>query len=336
MLPAPPPDFRLVGVEPGPSIGRARGIKLGVGLSVFVVGVLAAWRLDWVTVAFSLLISASAVLIAHRSLGPVLESDRLSEARMSIVPWGVLVHAEPEPRVLRWAAVRELHVDCIHEMDNATPSTRWSVVKIRTERETLGGRAPGDVALERLEANVERYAEEAARPVALDLDGATGAEELFEPVFERLLSEARWLLSTGELEERLALAPRSYLTPAASLAPRRGARWPRCSNAAWIALRIPARSPRCSRRSSGSDRCSVWSCPSRRRRTRWSRRWRAPRRSGSVATSSASAPWTSSATSFPPRTSGSCGSGRAGSARRSPLRVDTGQFARRCSGLAPP
>ncbi len=210
MLPDPPPDFRLVGVEPGPSIGRARGIKLGVGLSVFVVGVLAAWRLDWVTVAFSLLIAASAVLIAHRALGPVLESDRLSEARMSIVPWGVLVHAEPEPRVLRWAAVRELHVDCIHEMDNATPSTRWSVVKIRTERETLGGRAPGDVALERLEANVERYAEEAARPVALDLDGATGAEEPFEPVFERLLSEARWLLSTGELEERLALAPRSY------------------------------------------------------------------------------------------------------------------------------
>lgn len=210
MVPAPPPDFRLVGVEPGPSVRRARGVKLGVGLAAFVAGVLAAWRLDWVSVAFSLLIAGSAVLIAHRTLGPVLGGERLSEARMSIVPWGVLVHAEPEPRVLHWAAVRELHVDCVHEMDNATPSTRWSVVKIRTERETLGGRAPGDVALERLEANVERYAEEAARPVALDLDGATGAEEPFEPVFERLLSEARWLLASGELKERLALAPKSY------------------------------------------------------------------------------------------------------------------------------
>lgn len=210
MPPPPPPDFRFVGIEPGPSKKSARSTKLAVGTAAFLAGLLAAWRLDWVTIGISLLVAGGAVLIAHRALGPVLAGERLSEARMSIVPWGVLVHAEPEPRVLHWAAVREVRVDCVREMDNATPSTRWSVVKIRTERETLGGRAPGDVALETLEANVERYADEAARPLALDLDGTTGVDELFEPAFERLLSEARWLLSSGELEERLALAPKSY------------------------------------------------------------------------------------------------------------------------------
>jgi len=210
MAPAPPPDFRLVGVEPGPSARSARRAKVAFGAAAFVVGLLVAWRLDWVTVLCSLLVAGGAVLIVHRSMGPVLAGQRLSEARMSIVPWGVLVHDDPEPRVLRWAAVREIQVDALREMDNATPSTRWSVVKIRTERETLGGRAPGDVALERLEANVERYAEEAGRPLALDLDGIAAHEDVFEPVLERLIARARWLLRTGELEERLALAPRSY------------------------------------------------------------------------------------------------------------------------------
>lgn len=210
MAPAPPPDFRFVGVEPGPSAKSVRSTKLLVGAGAFVAGLVVAWRLDWVTFLVSLAVAGCSVLVAHRVIGPVLAGERLSEARMSIVPWGVLVHAEPEPRVLHWAAVREVRVESTYDMDHATPSTRWSVVRIRTERETLGGRAPGDVALESLEANVERYAEEASRPLALDLDGEHAMDELLEPTFERLLSEARWLLTSGELDERLALAPKSY------------------------------------------------------------------------------------------------------------------------------
>ncbi|MBK7579654.1 MAG: hypothetical protein IPI67_05535 [Myxococcales bacterium] len=213
MLPAPPPDFRLVGVEPGPSLKSARKVKLVAAAVAFFVGLLAAFHLDWVTVGLALALSLGAVVIVQRSLGPVLGRERLSEARMSIVPWGVLVHDEPEPRVLHWGAVRQVSVACVHEMDHATPSTRWSVVKIRTERETLGGRAPGDVALERLEAHVDRYAAEAARPLSLDLDGSTDVELVFEPVVERLLGEARRLLRSGVLDERLALSPRSYRHP---------------------------------------------------------------------------------------------------------------------------
>jgi hypothetical protein len=129
---------------------------------------------------------------------------------MAIVPWGVRVDSITAPRVLRWAAVRQVQVDYVHDMDYATPSTRWSVVTIRTERETLGGRAPGTVALERLEAHLDRYTEEASRPIALDLDGKTALEELLEPRFERLLAEARRLIHSGELAKRLAICTRSY------------------------------------------------------------------------------------------------------------------------------
>ncbi|MFO0566204.1 MAG: hypothetical protein U0263_11115 [Polyangiaceae bacterium] len=191
MPPAPPPDFRHVGIEPGPTRRRVRHIVFGSGLFAFSLGVLAAWRLDWVSVFLALVVAGSAMWIATRAVGPVLAGERLSEARMSIVPWGVLVHDDPEPRVLHWPAVREVQVDCVHEMDHATPSTRWSVVKIRTERETLGGRAPGDVALELLEAHFQRYAEEAGRPVALDLDGDRHLDDRLEPVGERLLADAR-------------------------------------------------------------------------------------------------------------------------------------------------
>jgi hypothetical protein len=129
---------------------------------------------------------------------------------MTIVPWGVLVHSEPTPRVLRWAAVRSLSVEFVHEMDHATPSTRWSMVTIRTDRDVLFGRARGAVSLERLEAHLESYADEAALAIALDLDGTTALADPFEPAFERLLSEARRVLGTGELGERLSLAPESY------------------------------------------------------------------------------------------------------------------------------
>jgi len=219
MPPAPPPDFRHVGIEPGPTRRRVRHIVFGSGLFAFSLGVLAAWRLDWVSVFLALVVAGSAMWIATRAVGPVLAGERLSEARMSIVPWGVLVHDDPEPRVLHWPAVREVQVDCVHEMDHATPSTRWSVVKIRTERETLGGRAPGDVALELLEAHFQRYAEEAGRPVALDLDGDRHLDDWLEPVVERLLAEARALLASGGLAERLSLAPKSYREIAAVASP---------------------------------------------------------------------------------------------------------------------
>jgi hypothetical protein len=69
------------------------------------------------------------------------------------------------------------------------------------------------MSLERLEAYLSRYADEAARPAALDLEGNSALDEWLDPNFELLLAEARRLLHSGELTERLGLMPRSYREP---------------------------------------------------------------------------------------------------------------------------
>jgi hypothetical protein len=185
-------------------------MQIGWAVGAFVASLLVSQRVTAFSVLAAVSAAAFTAVIVSRRLGPLARSSAHDARRFSIVPWGVVVHADEMPRVLRWAAIREISVEGVHGMDHATPSTRWSVVTIRTERETFGGRAPGAVELESLEANFERYAAEAARPLALDLDGCVPLEDLLEPSFERLLSEARRLMASGELSERLALEPKSY------------------------------------------------------------------------------------------------------------------------------
>jgi hypothetical protein len=135
---------------------------------------------------------------------------RRDPVAMAIVPWGILVQQEIAPRVLRWAAVKNVQVEMIHGRDGGTPSTLWSVVTIETEHECLAGRTPGAVAIERLIAYVDAYAEEQAHPVALDLDGHRGAEGPYEPVIEPLLSAARAAIAgVGPESSRLCL-PAGY------------------------------------------------------------------------------------------------------------------------------
>lgn len=204
---APAPDFRFVGVEPGPSARAARIIPLAAGAVTFAIALgLSGFELS--TLPLALLLGFGTKLIVQRMIGPASNGDR--QSRMSIVPWGVLVHNDETPRVLRWPGVRSVEVELVHEMDNATPSIRWSVVKIRTEHELLAGRAPGGVCLESLEANLERYANEAARPLAADLKGESALDEWPEPTFERLLEEARRVLASGELGAEFLLSPSSY------------------------------------------------------------------------------------------------------------------------------
>jgi len=166
-------------------------------------------RISPLSLLTALCVGSLAAILARRMYGPVM-NDAIRPHRLSIVPWGVLVHADAAPRVLHWAAVREVNVELFHEMDHATPSTRWSLITVRTERETFAGRAHGSVSLERLEAHLGLYTVEAGRPLALDLDGDVPLGGLLEPTFEPLLSEARRLVASGDLRERLALAPRSY------------------------------------------------------------------------------------------------------------------------------
>jgi hypothetical protein len=206
---APAPDFRFVGIEPGPSSRMARGIPLAVGVGTLVLGIVLA-GFQPTTLPLQVLAALGAALIAQRAIGPVVSGSELNQVRMSIVPWGVLVHHDDTPRVVRWAGVRSIEVVLVHEMDNATPHIRWSVVKIRTDRELFGGRAHGGVALESLEANLERYADEASRPLAGDLAGQTVLDEWPDPTFESLLENARRLLAAGELGAELGLGPSSY------------------------------------------------------------------------------------------------------------------------------
>ncbi|MEZ4221689.1 MAG: hypothetical protein R3B13_12230 [Polyangiaceae bacterium] len=206
---APPPDFRYVGLEPGPDPRRARRLGLGAGFGAFGLGVAMAGAEPSTVIAAAVAGSLSA-LLAVRGLGPLQPSGGERSARLSIVPWGIIVHDEPSPRVLRWAAVQAIDVRYVHEMDHATPAIRWSVVRVRTERELFVGRAPGAVGLESLEAHLQHYAEEASRPIALDLEGKLGLEDPLDPVFERLLAESRYALAKGALTERLTLPPASY------------------------------------------------------------------------------------------------------------------------------
>ena len=186
------------------------------GLCVFALGVFFALGVEPGTLVGALLAGGITAYLVVRHRGPMLLGAE--RARIAIVPWGVLVHSEPNPRVLRWAAVESVSVDFVHEMDHATPSTRWSIVTIRTERELFGGRAAGSVSLERLEAHFETYAAEAARPLALDLDGTVTVDEWLEPTFELLLAEARRLLQSGELGARWSSPPASYREPSSPCA----------------------------------------------------------------------------------------------------------------------
>jgi hypothetical protein len=129
------------------------------------------------------------------------------------VPWGVLVEPDAELRVLRWPAIRSIGVEVSHAMHGGTPSVVSSFVTVQTDRELLGGRTPGPAGLEGLTVNLDAYAEEAARPVAVDLGGFEHAGDgATEPVVGDLLRCAEDLCVTSQGAAELGLPPGSYRT----------------------------------------------------------------------------------------------------------------------------
>jgi hypothetical protein len=195
---APAPDFRYVGLEAGtrkhPGAWAsfvAAGTTLGAG-ALHEIGPKGA---------LLTILGASAAALAIRRMGGPSVYRRVRAAirgalrghavAMAIVPWGILVQPDFAPRILRWAAVRRVNVETIYGRDGGTPTTLWSVVTIDTEHERFAGQTAGAVAIERLIAHVEAYAEEQAHAVALDLDAHVAAEGPAEPVVEPLLSAAR-------------------------------------------------------------------------------------------------------------------------------------------------
>ena len=172
-------------------------------------------------------LSAGVLVVgAAMAAGTIARGGRLSrvrfgarEAAMAIVPWGVLVDPDTDLRILRWAAVHRVTVDVSHALRGGTPVTVASVVTVDTGRELLVGRATGAVGLEGLTVNLQAYASEAARPVAVDLEGhEAAADGATEPVMAELLAHASDLCSTGRGAAILGLPPGGYRSMASATA----------------------------------------------------------------------------------------------------------------------
>lgn len=217
---APAPDFRYVGFAPAPRLGP--GFFAGLLFGGASVGVTLAQVLPLGEALAGAAVASAGIAYVWRAVkgpGPLLAR---TGARLGFVPWGVLVEDDEDaPRVLRWAALRRVHVHVVYGRDNATPSTLWSVVEVETERERFSARAPGAVPLDRLLAYLEAYADEASQPIAMDLDGERAGEGPVEPDFEPLLTSARAYLDSAPASSRLSLPPASYRRAAARAADER-------------------------------------------------------------------------------------------------------------------
>lgn len=213
----PPPDFRYVWLGPG-SRQSGSGVAAGtLGIAGCSVALWGAGH-DLLSVGLSLLGGAVALGLsrAGRSL-PLTSGAR--EVSMAIVPWGVVVTPDTEPRVIRWPAVRRVTVDLSHTLQGGTPAILSSLVTVYTDMEILAGRSEGAVDLASLVANLPDYAEEAVRPVAGDLEGALAiGDGVTEPVGAALIHAAELLCTTSRGAEQLLLPHGSYRRAAARVA----------------------------------------------------------------------------------------------------------------------
>lgn len=200
---SPAPDFRYVGLVPAPELGARVAATLFLAGGGVGAGLLRELGLFHAAVGACL--AATGLALVWRRLA---EPIRVGSPRtpFAIVPWGVLVDHADAPRVLRWAAVRALHVHTAYGRDAAaTPSTLWSFVSVETDRELFAGRTAGAAPLERLLAHLESYAREQSHRVALDVDGTTAGTSLLEPEFDRLLAAALSILTSPPSSHRIGL-----------------------------------------------------------------------------------------------------------------------------------
>jgi hypothetical protein len=208
---APEPDFRYVGLAPGPApqssaefFGSALAAGAGVGAGLLhVVGARAA-------MVGALLASAGTAFSLRRGRGPSVRRWGAKTVKMAIVPWGILLDDEAHPRVLHWAGITRVHVEMTYGRDGATDSTLWSVIVVETEHERFVARTAGAVPLDRLLAHLDAYTREAAHVVALDLDGKSAAEGPVEPACEPLLHAVRAFVDSAPGSTRLSLPPSGY------------------------------------------------------------------------------------------------------------------------------
>lgn len=206
----PPPDFRYVSLAPA-SLPVAHATVAG---TVGAVGFGAAfWNAAHDPVLLSIvgsMAAASALALARGTIG-WLTGRSVREVPMAVVPWGVVLWPEAETRVLRWPAVSKVDVQALFSLRGGTPTIEQTQVVVHTARETFGARASGSAGLERLVANLDAYRAEAARPPAIDLDGAVAIEhDGTEPLAASLLRHAGDLARSGRGAARLRLPDSGY------------------------------------------------------------------------------------------------------------------------------
>jgi len=203
------PDFRWVGLVPGQDLGPRVAASLFLAGGGVGAGLLR--ELGLIHAAVGAFLAATGLALVWRRVSAPIRRASTKRVPFAIVPWGVLVEEE-SPRVLRWAAVRSLHVHTMYGRDAAaTTSTLFSYVTLRTEHELFAGRTSGAAPLDRLLVHLEAYASEQNHPVALDLDGETASADPLEPEFERVLSAALEMLLNAPSSHRLGLET-SYRT----------------------------------------------------------------------------------------------------------------------------
>jgi hypothetical protein len=205
---APSPEFRYVGFEPGPSV------QTRIAASLFTGGasVVAGWigELGFKESLVGALLVSAGFAYALRTFGGPTRRLGVRSARLAIVPWGVMVEDDAEPRVLRWAALRRVHLHSVYGNDAGTPSTLWSFIVVETARERFASRTAGAVPLEGLLAHLAAYTHESSARIALDLDGdrPTGGPE--EPEVKPLLAAAELALCESPTSSRLHVPAAGY------------------------------------------------------------------------------------------------------------------------------
>lgn len=218
--PTPPVAFRYVKLSPGPSIV---GIALSTGTAVSVGAVIAGVTgFSTVGMAIAVFAGATTGMLLGRRGGRLLPRTGFTPTSMALVPWGVLIEPDENDgaaRVLRWAALKRIHVRHVHSRDaHGTPITERSVVTVETEQTTFIGSSTGAISIENLEAFLDRYIEQSSRPVALDLSGETPlASSPFEACAPALLQRMLRLIETVEGIEELSLISDDFRSSGAYL-----------------------------------------------------------------------------------------------------------------------
>lgn len=206
----PPPDFRYVSLVPA-TLPLAHATVAGtVGVAGFGA---AFWSAGTDPVLLSIvgsMAAASAVALARKAAS-WLTGRSVREVPMAVVPWGVVLWPDAGTRVLRWPAVSNVDVEALFSLRGGTPMIEQTRVLVHTERETFAARASGAAGLERLVANLDAYRAEAARPPAVDLDGACAIEQDgTEPAAALLLRHAAEIARSGRGAARLRLPDSGY------------------------------------------------------------------------------------------------------------------------------